>query len=68
MINCEKRPKGGSGVKNRQSDSDKASNRKKPSADTIDLFTLLDFDNDDDNMDNNYEQQVRDRRKKNLYR
>ena len=40
------------------------SNHKKPSADTMDLFTLPNFDEDEDDDYEDYETTVRDRRKR----
>ena len=59
-INCKNR---GRSANKGQKDSDKLSNCKKPSAETLDLFTLPDFD-DDDQDDEDYEPLVKSRRKR----
>ena len=59
-INCENQ---GCNANKGQKDSDNLSNRRKPSAEMLDLFTLLDFEDDDeDNKD--YEPPVKSRRKR----
>ena len=60
VINHENRSKGGHGARKERKGSDKASNHKEPSADTLHLFALPDFLDDDDD---DYELPVRKRRK-----
>ena len=63
-INHKNLSEGGRSARKGRKGSDKANNRKEPSADMLDLFTLPDFlDNDDDNNDD-YEPPVRKRRKR----
>ena len=66
VINHENQSQGGCGARKERKGSDKVSNHKEPSADTMDLFILPDF-LDDDEEDDDYEPPVRKGEKERLY-
>ena len=59
VINCGTPPEGGQAARKGTKGSDKVSNRKQPSAETLDLFALPDFEDNDDDAD--YETPTRKR-------